>query len=183
MKNKTKDYRVQQNITKCTYSRYNPYSYTNLYQEWMQREMTLDELIRYIKEGHYWSALYNSFRIFSKKTFQSTHCVLLNVSSLFTLEEYIMDLHKKGLLLPTFGYTNNNVKNGLNTFKIVYCFENPIDAINFPSIYDAVCRKIGFNQGDNCKSGNAMVWRHCGGGDECRFIRTDLIYEDWDFYY
>lgn len=150
------------------------YSY-GCYIDWFQPTITVNELIRFIEGGHSWTSIYSPVYELKKTTFQSTNALVFNIKSIFTMSQYIEQMKSKGLMIPTFAYTPK-VSDGMNQFKLVYCFKDAIINANFAEVYNNLSEKIQFDQGTSAKPGNAMTQTHCGCGSDGYVVKYGLVY-------
>lgn len=161
----------------------NPYYYEKVsygYDHWIPMNLTLDDFIQKVADGYYFSAIYDSIR-FNKESFLSSNIIVLPVKSIYTMDEYCQKQYVESKPLPTFCFDSpKKSKEGLNQFKLVYCFRDSINKTDYPTVYDALTEKVGYDQGQANRSGNAMItwYRGCEYGD--RLLRSNIIYDASD---
>ncbi len=102
----------------------------------------------YIKYGYsYCHVFKNDHR--SNADFLYTYFVNIDVDdSKVSLADYL----KKPYMKPTLAYTTySNKKNGLYSYRLIYCFSEKIDAQMYEPLYNSICSYVGLaNTKDDC---------------------------------
>ena len=104
--------------------------------------------LEYIKFGYsYCHVFKNDHR--SNADFLYTYFVNIDVDdSKVPLADYL----KKPYMKPTLAYTTySNKKNGLYSYRLIYCFSEKIDAQMYEPLYNSICSYVGLaNTKDDC---------------------------------
>ena len=104
--------------------------------------------LEYIKFGYsYCHVFKNDHR--SNADFLYTYFVNIDVDdSKVSLADYL----KKPYMKPTLAYTTySNKKNGLYSYRLIYCFSEKIDAQMYEPLYNSICSYVGLaNTKDDC---------------------------------
>ena len=104
--------------------------------------------LEYIKFGYsYCHVFKNDHR--SNADFLYTYFVNIDVDdSKVSLDDYL----KKPYMKPTLAYTTfSNKKNGLYSYRLIYCFSEQIDAQMYEPLYKIICSYVGLaNTKDDC---------------------------------
>lgn len=106
------------------------------------------KFMEYIKFGYsYCHVFMNDHR--SNADFLYTYFVNIDVDdSKVSLADYL----KKPYMKPTLAYTTfSNKKNGLYSYRLIYCFLEKIDAQMYEPLYKSICSYVGLtNTKDDC---------------------------------
>lgn len=106
------------------------------------------KFMEYIKYGYSYCHVYkNDHR--SNSDFLYTYFVNIDVDdSKVSLADYL----KKPYMKPTLAYTTySNKKNGLYSYRLIYCFSEKIDAQMYEPLYNSICSYVGLaNTKDDC---------------------------------
>ena len=134
--------------------------------------------LEYIKFGYsYCHVFKNDHR--SNADFLYTYFVNIDVDdSKVPLADYL----KKPYMKPTLAYTTySNKKNGLYSYRLIYCFSEKIDAQMYEPLYISICSYVGLtNTKDDC--GRVLSQLMNGNSlPDMEYYLSNRIYDISDF--
>ena len=134
--------------------------------------------LEYIKFGYsYCHVFKNDHR--SNADFLYTYFVNIDVDdSKVSLADYL----KKPYMKPTLAYTTySNKKNGLYSYRLIYCFSEKIDAQMYEPLYNSICSYVGLtNTKDDC--GRVLSQLMNGNSlPDMEYYLSNRIYDISDF--
>lgn len=155
--------------------------------EYIRKNLSIDEIAEYIKNGHVLSANFTEddstiIRQTQRcyKNFISTSMIMIDLDGEVELElnELIENLKFK----PSIAYTtfSHLIENKGNRYRLLYLFENEINDIKlYKDIYKIIVSSFDFKLKDNC--GSNVTQAVFGSKKDCILIKSNKIYSISNF--
>ena len=139
---------------------------------WNRRKVSLSEFISYIKSGYSYCHIYSGNHRKKEKYIQTNYVSIDVDKTDIDLYSFVNTVTLK----PTFAYeTFSNGKNGLYSYRLVYVFDKPLSSLEFPEMYNKICRMTGLSETrDHC--GRVSTQLMNGTSQEAYVFRSDIIY-------
>lgn len=168
---RSKNFKFDITLSRKRYDR-KPDSIDYRQMSWERKHLTLSDFISHVSCGYSYCHIYHNNRRLKSK-FLYSQVVSIDVDkSTVSLRAFLADCQLK----PTFAYeTFSNCLNGPQSYRLVYIFEERLNAAQFVEMYDKLCRMTNLSDTrDHC---GKVITQLMNGTNKGAYVwSSDIIY-------